>query len=416
MGKGRDTVHNPVMDTMVYGNPVWRWLVALGTFLLVLLVLKLIRDRGAGRLARLARRTATEVDDFLAEVLERRTGLITLLAVSVWAASLLLDLPVTVAERIRQGTALVLILQVAWWANHGIGFVLTRLFQGRTGEDPEVAAAYAAAQLLSRVGLWALTALVVLQQLGMNITALLAGLGVAGIAVGLALQNVLGDLFASLSIVLDKPFVVGDFIAVDNFSGTVEHIGIKTTRVRGVSGEEIVFSNADLLKSRVRNMKRMTERRVQFQLGVSYDTPYEKLIRIPAMVREIIEGHEHVRFERGHFKQFGDFALIFEFVYFVTDPDYLLYMDIQQSINLGIYRRFSEEGIQFAYPTRTIYLAGAMTAAGDPAAVPADMPGTARVAAREPARESAREAARGRAGDSPAEGGREARSRERGEA
>lgn len=358
-------------DFVLYDNPVWRWLVALGVALVTLLVLKLVRDRVAERVARLAARTPSDVDDFVVELLRRRTGVITLLAVAIWAGALALDLPVVVSERIRQITTVVLILQAAWWANYAIGFFLSRVFQGRAGEDPEVAAAFAAAQLLSRVGLWALAALVVLTQLGMDITALVAGLGIAGIAVGLAMQNVLGDLFASLSIVLDKPFVVGDFIVVDNFMGTVEHVGIKTTRVRGLTGEEIVFSNTDLLNSRVRNMKRMSERRVQFQLGVTYDTPYEKLQRIPGMVREIIERHDKVRFDRGHFKQFGDFALIFEFVYFVTDPDYLLYMDIQQSINLEIYRRFAEEGIHFAFPTQTVYL----TPAGAVAAAPEETPG-----------------------------------------
>ncbi len=339
----------------ILGNPVWRWLVAVGIAVAALLVLLLLRDRLAARLAHLAGRSASAWDDFLVELLQRRTGFLTLLAVAVWAGSQALLIPEPVAFRIRQVTSIVLILQVALWANYAIGFFLTRAFEAR-GDDEEVAAALAGAQLLSRVGLWTVVILVVLRQLGMDITALVAGLGIAGIAVGLALQNVLGDLFASLSIVLDKPFVVGDFIVVDNFAGTVQHVGIKTTRVRALTGEEIVFSNADLLKSRVRNMKRMAERRVEFRLGVPYGTPVEKLERIPAMVREIIESQPHVRFDRGHFKQLGDSALIFEFVYFVTDPDYLLYMDTQHAINLAIYRRFGEEGIDFALPTQTVHV------------------------------------------------------------
>ena len=389
---------------VVSGNPVWRWLLALGVALAVLLLLRLARDRLGGRLAALAARTPSDLDDFVVELLQRRTSAITLLALALWAGSLAVQLPEPVSARLRQGTAIVLILQVAWWANHAIGFFLSRAFEGRAGEDEEVAAALAAAQLLSRVGLWSLTILVVLRQLGMDITALVAGLGIAGIAVGLALQNVLGDLFASLSIVLDKPFVVGDFIVVDNFAGTVQHVGIKTTRVRALTGEEIVFANADLLKSRVRNMKRMTERRVEFRLGVTYGTPYEKLQRIPGLVREIIESQPHVRFDRGHFKQLGDSALIFEFVYFVTDPDYLLYMDIQQAINLEIYRRFHEEGIDFAFPTQTVHVveegAGAALAAGEAAAAAATgtaKPATAGTAAAGPGGNPGRE------GRSPAE-------------
>ncbi|ADU50741.1 MscS Mechanosensitive ion channel [Thermaerobacter marianensis DSM 12885] len=369
----------PFTQWLILGNPVWRWLVALGIALAVLVALKLVRDRVAGRLARLAGRTAGAWDDFLVELLQRRTGFVTLVVLAVWAGAQALVLPEPVAFRIRQITGIVLVLQVALWANHAIGFFLTRVFKARGEDDDEVAAALAAAQLLSRVGLWTVVILVVLRQLGMDITALVAGLGIAGIAVGLALQNVLGDLFASLSIVLDKPFVVGDFIVVDNFAGTVQHVGIKTTRVRALTGEEIVIANADLLKSRIRNMKRMTERRVEFRIGVTYGTPVEKLERIPAMVREIIEAQPQVRFDRGHFKQLGDSALIFEFVYFVTDPDYVLYMDTQQAINLAIYRRFMQEGIEFAFPTQTVHLVeeGPETAPAQGVVEPGRAPGAA---------------------------------------
>ncbi len=181
----------------------------------------------------------------------------------------------------------------------------------------------------------------------------MAGLGVTGIAVALALQNILGDLFASLSIVLDKPFVVGDYIVVDTLQGTVERIGLKTTRVRSLSGEQIVFSNADLLKSRLRNFKRMQERRVAFTFGVTYQTPEALLTRIPGIVREVITPLPSTRFDRAHFQSFGEYALLFEVVYFVTTPDYALFMDIQQAINLGLLGRFRQEGIAFAYPTQT---------------------------------------------------------------
>ena len=212
----------------------------------------------------------------------------------------------------------------------------------------------------------------------MEITALLAGVGVAGIAIGLALQNVLGDLFASLSIVLDKPFVLGDFIIVDDKLGVVENIGLKTTRIRSLSGEQIVFSNADLLSSRIHNYKKMQERRVAFQFRVPYDTSLEQLRMIPAMVREIIlnvpseqmetwrrmclqhkrdpEGATLTRFDRAHFSTIGDSALHFEIVYYVYSADYNLYMDVQQYINLEILRRFSENGIRLALPARTVHV------------------------------------------------------------
>jgi len=168
---------------------------------------------------------------------------------------------------------------------------------------------------------------------------------------------VLGDLFASISIVLDKPFVIGDFIIVGDMLGTVEHIGIKTTRVRSLFGEQLIFSNNDLLNSRIRNYKRMDERRIVFSIGVVYQTPYEKLSAIPGMVREIVEAQEQTRFDRAHFSKFGDFALIYEIVYYVKIPDYNAYMDIQEAINLEIYRKFQEQGIEFAYPTQTVFVA-----------------------------------------------------------
>jgi small-conductance mechanosensitive channel len=217
------------------------------------------------------------------------------------------------------------------------------------------------------VALWAVLLLMILDNLGFNITTLVASLGIGGIAVALAVQNILGDIFASLSIAMDKPFVIGDFIIVGEQLGTVEYIGLKTTRIRSLSGEQIVFSNNDLLNSRIRNFKRMYERRVLFGFGVVYQTSHEQLKKIPVMVREIIEGLENTRFDRAHFKEYGDSSLNFEVVYYVRSPDYNVYMDIQQDINLALFEQFTKAGIDFAYPTRTLYIARTDAA---PAAAP----------------------------------------------
>jgi small-conductance mechanosensitive channel len=225
-------------------------------------------------------------------------------------------------------------------------------------EDAAAATTIGALRFIAKLVLWTAVLLLALDNLGLDITTLVAGLGVGGIAVALALQSVLGDLFASLSIVLDKPFVIGDFIIVGDFLGTVEHIGLKTTRVRSLSGEQLVFSNGDLLSSRIRNYKRMAERRIVFGFGVVYQTPAEQLEAIPGMVREFIESLEKTRFDRAHFKGFGNFSLDFEVVYYVLVPDYNIYMDIQQQINLALYRRFEQDGIEFAYPTQTLYVMG----------------------------------------------------------
>lgn len=210
--------------------------------------------------------------------------------------------------------------------------------------------------LCARLILWLIVLLLILDNLGVNITGLVAGLGIGGIAVALAVQNILGDLLASLSIVLDKPFVIGDFVVVDSLSGTIEHVGLKTTRIRSLSGEQLIFSNNDLLKSRIRNYKRMQERRIVFSFGVVYQTPLEKLKIIKKIVTDIITAQENARLDRVHFKEYGDSSLNFEIVYFIAKPDFGLYMDVQEAINLEIFRRFQEESIEFAYPTQTLYI------------------------------------------------------------
>jgi len=179
---------------------------------------------------------------------------------------------------------------------------------------------------------------------------------VVGIAVALAVQNILGDLFASLTIVLDKPFIVGDFIIVGDSMGTVERVGLKTTRIRSLSGEQLIMPNSDLLQSRIRNYKRMQERRVPFSIRVVYETTGDKLKRIPGILKEVIESQEMTRFDRAHFKDYGNFSLNFEIVYWVLSPEKSRSMDIQQAINLSILERFQKEGIEFAYPTQTIRL------------------------------------------------------------
>jgi small-conductance mechanosensitive channel len=231
-----------------------------------------------------------------------------------------------------------------------------RYHQRKVVEDPSEVTTLSLLKFFGRIIIWSLVVLLILDNVGVNITTLIAGLGVGGIAVALALQTVLGDLFASLSIVLDKPFEVGDFLIVEDLLGTVEYVGLKTTRLRSLSGEQLVFSNSDLLSSRIRNYGRMYQRRVVFNLGVTYQTPRDKLIKIPEIVRAAIEQQSKTRFDRSHFKEYGDFALVFESVYFVQGPDYNEYMDIQQAVNLQVHEQFEKQGIEFAYPTQTLFV------------------------------------------------------------
>ncbi|PIW67370.1 MAG: mechanosensitive ion channel protein MscS, partial [Candidatus Omnitrophica bacterium CG12_big_fil_rev_8_21_14_0_65_42_8] len=212
-----------------------------------------------------------------------------------------------------------------------------------------------------KVIIWGLAIVFFLDNLGFKISAVIAGLGIGGVAVALAAQAVLGDLFSYFAILFDRPFEIGDFIITGDYLGTIEHIGVKTTRIRSLSGEQLIFSNTDLTNARVRNYKRMEQRRVVFKLGVTYQTASEKAKAIPGIIKDIIKNVKDTVFDRAHFFSYGDFALIFEIVYYVRGSDYNKYMDIQQEINFAIKERFEADGIEFAYPTQTLYITKAST-------------------------------------------------------
>ncbi|MEE9198060.1 MAG: mechanosensitive ion channel family protein [bacterium] len=340
-----------------YGNTLGAWIVALlvllgtlgGVWLLELLVRR--------RLRRFAQATATEVDDLVVELLEQ-TKFLLLLVIALWAASRPLTLPARVSGALEVAAVLAFLAQAGIWGGAAITFFIGRYRRGEIEADAATITTMTALGFVGRIVVWSLVLLLALENLGVDVTALIAGLGVGGIAVALAVQNILGDLFASLSIVLDRPFVIGDFLIIGEHMGSVEHIGLKTTRIRSLSGEQLVFSNADLLQSRIRNFGRMKERRVVFRVGVTYDTPPELAERIPSLLREVLGEEEQVRVDRCHFKELGDSALVFETVYYVEDPAYNVYADIQQRVNVGIMRRFEAEGIEFAYPTQTVVLPG----------------------------------------------------------
>lgn len=334
------------------GNPLWLWGVGLLSAALVLAAGLALR---ANLVRRLRARAEVDLVALSLRLVERSWLAILLLALRAGTASL--ALPGRVEQGVNALTTTGVFLQLGVWGNVATTWVVDREVRRRVAEDAAAATTLAALSYLARFALWTVLVLLLLDNLGVRVTALVAGLGIGGVAVALALQNVLGDLFASLAIALDKPFQIGDFIIVDQYLGTVEHIGLKTTRVRSLWGEQLVFSNNDLLQSRIRNFKRMTERRVVFNVAVVYQTPYEKLARIPRILQEVVE-QQPVRFDRAHFKEYGESGLVFEVVYYVLDPDYTVYMDIQQAINLKLFRRFQQEGIEFAYPTRTVYVHG----------------------------------------------------------
>ena len=337
------------------GNPPLRWLIAIILFVLSYLVLRLVKVALNRRLAAFAKRSVNHVDDILTEMLGHTSRLF-LLAAALMIGSLFLSLPIKASTIITRVFSLALFFQGGLWLSHGITSAIRLQIQRRESADPSHIAVMSLFSFFSQLAVWTMAVLLALDNLGINVTGLIAGLGIGGIAIGLALQNVLKDTFASLAIILDKPFVLGDFIVVGDLAGTVEHIGIKTTRLRSLSGGQLVFGNNDLLSSRVRNYKRMQERRILFSFGVIYQTTPEQLEAIPGMVQEILDGDDRARLDRAHFKQFGGSSLDFEVVYYVTVPDYNTYMDVQQGINLALFKRFAKEGIEFAYPTRTVFI------------------------------------------------------------
>lgn len=344
------------MTYVLWENDLIAWSIAAGICVATCMLLYAARKLLVRRIEAFAVHTSTWLDDLAARVLAATHPLF-MLAVGIYTASHWLVLPARTVTLMSHLVVTALLLQMARWGDVGVHSWLHFYRTRRTGADAAATTSTAALGFVARVFIWAVIILMILDNFGVNITALVASLGIGGVAVALALQNVLGDLFSSLSIVLDKPFEVGDFIGVDDLVGTVEYVGLKTTRIRGLGGEQIVFSNSDMLGSRIRNFKRMQTRRIVFGVGVVYEVSKEQLQAIPGILREAVEAQQpQVKFDRAHFKAYGASSLDFEIVYIVQTSDYNVYMDVQQAINMAIFARFEQEGIGFAYPTQTVYL------------------------------------------------------------
>jgi len=343
------------LEIVLWHNSVTIWLVALGVSAAIFVCIQLVLYFVRSRVSAFAARSATLWDDVVVHALEKTRKTFTL-GVAVYAGSSFLTLPPRLDRVLGVLTALVVLVQVGLWFSAGLSFWLTGYTRQQLEQDRAVATTVSAMGFAAKLLAWVLLFLVGLDAAGVNVTALVAGLGIGGIAVALAAQNILGDVFSSLSIIVDKPFVLGDFIRVDDMLGNVEKIGLRSTRVRSLSGERLIFSNGDLLRSRIRNYGSMPQRRVVFEITVTYQTPREKLMAVPGIIRAAIEANEPVRFDRSHFARYADSWLMFETVYFVLSDDYNTYMDIQQRVNFTIHEQFEAEGIDFAYPTQTLFL------------------------------------------------------------
>jgi small-conductance mechanosensitive channel len=349
-----DVLENVV--NMVLGNSTTEWTVAILASFATLLVLQILKIFLLQRLAKLIfrrRQNAERVSIRLAQ----QSKFSFMVIMSIYVGSRFLRMPESLHTLLALIAGIAFTIQLGLWAHALIDAIINNRREGVLPDEAGSVTTVNVIGLIAKGTVWTIVLLLVLDNIpGIQVTTLIASLGIGGIAIGLAIQNILADLFASLSIALDKPFVIGDFIIVGDYRGTVEHIGLKSTRVRSLSGEQLVFGNGDLLGSRIQNFKRMFRRRVVFNVGVTYQTTAEQLAAVPVKLREIVEAQENTTFDRAHFQEFGDFSLNFEIVYFVEGPDYALYMDIQQAINLEIIRYFENAGIEFAYPTQTVLL------------------------------------------------------------
>ena len=342
------------MNFVVLENPLLNWflfiLTAIGCYLVSRMLINTIKNKMEMKFSKTEKFSISYI-----LILFKQTKLFFLVIISLFIGSIWINLPGNLAIYFRTIVFFAIWIQIGIWANELIINYID--IRNNKNVDSEEKTTMNALKTVLRIVLWSIIFIMLVDNIpGVQITALITSLGIGGIAIGLAVQNILGDLFASLSISLDKPFVIGDFIQVDNFYGTVEKIGLKSTRLRSISGEQLIFSNSDLLNSRVHNFKRLERRRVVITLGVLYQTTPEQLRLIPELIKTIFSEEEGVTLDRVHLAGFGDFSINFDLVYWVESADFVIHMDKKQSILLKIFDQFIKHNIEFAYPTQSIFI------------------------------------------------------------
>jgi len=337
-----------------WGNSVRHYLLCILIIMAGFLAIKIFQRFILKRLKKWAEKTATTVDDFLVATLQSAILPIAYFGI-VYLGIIILNLNPFCKKIVNIAGITILTIFTAKTAISFITYGFS-IYGNKRGGSIVLEHSFKGILRVIKIVIWALAIIFLLDNLGFKISTVLAGLGIGGVAIALASQAILGDLFSYFAILLDHPFEIGDFIIIGENLGTVEYIGIKTTRIRSLSGEQLVFCNTDLTNSRVRNYKKMAKRRVAFKLGVTYQTSLEQLKIIPKIIENIIKGIKDTAFDRAHFFSYGDSSLIFEIVYYVMGNDYNKYMDIQQEINLKIKEEFDKHSIEFAYPTQTLYI------------------------------------------------------------
>lgn len=347
---------NTLLSTSLLGISLANWLAMLCLILLSFTLARTVIGFVLRNLRTRAEKPGAHVSQIAIQVLSSTSNTLLLLAAILIGVGIL-DLPERWLTRVSSLWFVVAALQVGLWANRAVALAVHHYFVKHSQADVYQGSALATLSLWgAKVLLWAVVSLAMLSNLGVNITAFVASLGVGGIAIALAVQNILGDVFASLSIAVDKPFEVGDFIVVGSLAGTVEHVGLKTTRIRSLGGEQIVMANAEMIGSTIQNYKKLQERRIVFKFGLTYASQPSQIKQVTAALKEIIQRQDKTRFDRAHLLTFGDSSLEFEVVYIVLDASYNVYMDIQQAINIEMMEAFARIGVRFALSSRSLYV------------------------------------------------------------
>ncbi|AXY73345.1 mechanosensitive ion channel family protein [Paraflavitalea soli] len=345
---------NQFWSQVFWGNTLKDWAVAISIIVVTLVVLRIVRHIALSRLKLWSQRTNTQFDDFLICLIDRFVVPFLYILGLYWGLHTL-----TLSDKVSKVADVVILFTGTYFIVRLIASSISYFINAYVGAQSDQAGRRKQARgiiVLVNILVWVIGILFLVDNLGYNITTIITGLGIGGIAIALATQAILGDLFSYFVIFFDKPFEIGDFIIIGDKMGAVEYVGIKTTRIRSLSGEQLIFSNTDLTNSRVHNYKRMEKRRIVFAFRISYGTPMEKVTRIPTIIKKIIEAQPDTQFDRAHLLSFGDFSFNFEVVYNVLSPDYNLYMDRQQAINFAMMKAFEQEAIRFAYPTQNLII------------------------------------------------------------
>ncbi len=344
--------------------------VTLGTYLILSIALRVLSRHFLQR----DRKSHSRVFYFASELL-RSTSHLLLLAFALMLGLKSVELSPRWEQAMSHGWFIALAFQLALWADHAVQLWTTSLNRDGKARNPVTTTLIG---IMVRLVIWTVMLLSILANLGVDITAMIASLGVGGIAIALAVQTLLSDMFASMSIGIDKPFEIGDFVVFGEVAGTIEHIGLKTTRIRALSGEQIVCANAELLAQTLHNYKRMDTRRIVFTFGISPHTPTDKVREVSAQVKNIIDNADKTQFDRAHFFAFNESQLTFEVVHIMQTADYNQYMDVQQEINLQLLQSLRDMDVHLAFPIRRVEFNGGSL----PEIQVAGVPQTARPASR----------------------------------